>query len=133
MLAPLLRESTHEFMSRLVTEFENGANRFDRPGEALFGAFAGPVADSTMIGICGLNLDPYLKDGHTGRVRHLYVLADWRRAGVGRQLVGVVIAEARQHFDQLTLWTNDAAPFYRALGFVEDDTISKATHHMKLR
>jgi len=44
----------------------------------------------------------------------------------------VVIAEARQHFGRLTLWTNDAAPFYRALGFVEDDTLPKATHHMSL-
>jgi GNAT superfamily N-acetyltransferase len=66
-------------------------------------------------------------------VRHLYVLADWRRRGVGRQLVEAVVAEARLHFDRLTLWTNDAAPFYRALGFIEDGTLFKATHHMKLQ
>ena len=128
-MQPLLQESTYEFVQRLVTEFENGTNRFDLPGEALFGAFAG----DTMIGICGLNRDPYLNDGHTGRVRHLYVLADWRRKGVGRRLIEAVIAEAKLHFDQLTLWTNDAAPFYRSLGFTEDDTIPKATHHMALK
>ena len=40
-LAPLIAESEQaglRFVSRLAEEWENGSNRFDKPGEALFGA-----------------------------------------------------------------------------------------------
>ena len=68
---------------RLVDEWETGANRFDRPGEGLFGAWL----DGQLVGVCGLNIDPYAGNEHTGRVRHLYVLAAFRRRGIGRRLV----------------------------------------------
>src|SRR5262245_24926432 len=71
------------FVRRLADEWASGTNRFDRPGEVLFVAWA----DGRLIGACGLNVDPYTQAPGVGRVRHLYVLTDYRRSGVGRRLV----------------------------------------------
>jgi GNAT superfamily N-acetyltransferase len=100
---------------RLTDDWTAGANRFDRPGEALFGAsMAG-----RLVGVCGLNVDPYAADPRVGRVRHLYVLTTCRRHGVGRQLVARVIEVAAGRFDSLRLRTNNpaAAGLYEAAGF----------------
>jgi len=103
------------FVRRLVDEWDNGANRFDRPGEVLFGA---RVA-GRLVGVCGLNVDPYARDERVGRVRHLYVLSDFRRLGVARRLMAHVIAAAGGRFDNLRLRTHNpaAARLYEALGF----------------
>ena len=80
----LLAESERagsRFVRRLVDEWANGANRFDRPGESLFAAWVG----GRLVGVCGLNVDPYARDERIGRVRHLYVLSAFRRLGVARQ------------------------------------------------
>ena len=82
-LADLIAESEREgfaLVRRLVDDWESGDNRFDRPGEALFAV----VADGRVLGVCGLNIDPYLPGGRVGRVRHLYVAADSDAAGSGR-------------------------------------------------
>jgi GNAT superfamily N-acetyltransferase len=100
---------------RLIDDWAAGANRFDRPGEALFGA---SMADR-LVGVCGLNIDPYARDPRIGRVRHLYVLTACRRHGVGRQLVARVIELAADRFDSLRLRTSnpEAARLYEAAGF----------------
>ena len=102
-------------VSRLVDEWRSGHNRFDRPGEALFGAWV----DQRLAGVCGLNVDPYIDDAGVGRVRHLYVLTASRRLGVGRELVEQVIRAARGRFTTLRLSTSNpaAARLYEALGF----------------
>jgi GNAT superfamily N-acetyltransferase len=108
-------EAGSRIVRRLVDDFADRTNRFDRPGEALFGAsIAG-----RLVGVCGLNIDPYAGDARVGRVRHLYVLTPLRRHGVGRQLVGRVIATARDRFESLRLRTNNpaAARLYEVLGF----------------
>ena len=105
----------YRFVSRLVDEWASGINRFDRPGESLLVAVLG----GQVVGVCGLNADPYLSNNRVGRVRHLYVLAAHRRAGIGRRLLNAVIAAARGKFDRLRLRTKDAeaAAFYQRLGF----------------
>src|SRR5947209_17682817 len=93
-LAELVAESERggwRFVRRLADEWADGTNRFDRPGEALFGARAG----GRLVGVCGLNIDPYATDAAIGRVRHLYVLADFRGRGVGGRPVRAVVAVAR--------------------------------------
>ena len=75
---------------RLVDEWRDGSNRFDRPGEAVFGAWV----EGRLVGVCGLNIDPYVRDERMGRVRHLYVLTACRRHGVGRLLMARVIEAA---------------------------------------
>jgi len=100
---------------RLVDEWASGANRFDRSGEALFAV----RIEGRLVGVCGLNIDPYSAEPRLGRVRHLYVLSAYRRHGIGRQLVAEVIAAARGRFDHLRLSTGNlvAARFYERLGF----------------
>jgi GNAT superfamily N-acetyltransferase len=120
-----------QFVRRLAEEWATGANRFDRPGEALFGAWIG----EQLVGVCGLNVDPYGAQGRVGRVRHLYVLSAFRRLGVGRQLVTEVVAAARGRFDILRLRTADpsAARLYEALGFRPSGAGGNdATHIMEL-
>lgn len=71
-LDALVRESVGEGFSglqRLQQAWQDGRNRFERSGEALFAARAG----GRLVGVCGLNVDPYLDDSSVGRVRHLYV------------------------------------------------------------
>jgi GNAT superfamily N-acetyltransferase len=108
-------QSGSRMVRRLVEEWASGANRFDRPGEALFAA----RVDGRLVGVCGLNVDPYSAEPRLGRVRHLYVLSAHRRSGIGRQLVAEVIAAARGRFDHLRLSTENpvAARFYERLGF----------------
>jgi GNAT superfamily N-acetyltransferase len=127
----LLAESEQagiRFVRRLVEEWGSGANRFDRPGEALFGARAG----GQWVGVCGLNIDPYAAEERVGRVRHLYVLLSFRRLGVGRRLVAEVVEAARGRFDALRLRTNNptAARFYERLGFGPSGAAGHSTHIM---
>lgn len=131
-MSGLLQESESEgfgFIRRLVDDYVSGANRFAASGEALYGAYY-----PGLVGICGLNRDPYLSDPNVGRVRHLYVLRSYRRAGVGRSLVGTVIADARSHFRLLVLRTTnpEADKFYRALGFSAEPRLEQATHYLDL-
>ena len=131
-LEPLLVESRaegHNFVDRLVDDYADGSNRFDRPGEALFGVYV----DGQLVAVGGLNRDPYLPDENAGRVRHVYVLPAFRRQGVGRLLMQTIIDAARSsHFRLLTQRTvNPAADFfYRALGFRRDSDVEGATHSM---
>lgn len=50
------------FLTRLVADWKNGANRFDQPGECLLGAFR----DGHLIAIGGLSYDPYAGPGIEG-------------------------------------------------------------------
>jgi GNAT superfamily N-acetyltransferase len=98
-LGALLAESEQaglRLVRRLVEEWASGANRFDRPGEKLFGAWV----DGRVVGVCGLNVDAYTAEERVGRVRHLYVLSAFRRRGVGRRLIEEVIEAARGPFGQ---------------------------------
>src|SRR4051812_14365414 len=117
-LADLVAEGERDgwrFVRRLADEWAAGINRFDRPGEALVGAWA----DGRLVGVCGLNADPYTADGAVGRVRRLYVLTAFRRRGVGHRLVRTVVTAAWGRFQSLRLRTEsrEAAAFYERLGF----------------
>jgi GNAT superfamily N-acetyltransferase len=132
-VAELLSDSERlgsRIVRRLVEEWENGANRFDRPGETLFGARAAGL----LLGVCGLNVDPYAGDERVGRVRHLYVLSTSRGMGVGQQLVRRVIQAAQGRFDELRLRTSNpaAARLYEALGFRPRDDDGDYTHLARL-
>jgi ribosomal protein S18 acetylase RimI-like enzyme len=133
-VAPLLAESERaglRLVRRLVDEWQSGANRFDRPGEALFAA----RLDREMIAVCGLNVDPYDgTDRRVGRVRHLYVLTSHRRLGIGERLVREVIAAARGRFDHLHLRTGNtaAARLYERVGFCRCAGVPDCTHVMAL-
>jgi GNAT superfamily N-acetyltransferase len=120
-----LTESPADRVAELVAESER-----HRPGEALFVARVG----ERVVGVCGLNVDPYTAEPRVGRVRHLYVLSGQRRLGVGRRLVSEVIEAARGRFDRLRLRTENpgAAQFYEAIGFRSSGATDNSTHVMVL-
>ena len=92
------------FSVHLRDEHEDGARRYRftaGPGEALFGA----TRDGMLVGIAGLNVDPYFEEPGVGRVRHLYVHPAHRRGGVGRKLTAAIERAARGHFERLQLFT----------------------------
>jgi GNAT superfamily N-acetyltransferase len=129
-IEPLLVEAEQqgfEFMRRLVEEWALGANRFDRQGERFLGAFG----DGQLLGVGGLNRDPYANTDGVGRLRHLYVLASSRRLGVGSLLVSHILQDAQPSFRVVRLRTTtaEAAAFYLRLGFTTTDE-KTASHVM---
>ena len=93
------------------------------------------MVDGHVVGLCGLNVDPYTAEGRVGRVRHLYVMEASRRHGIGRRLVAEVIAAARDSFDRLRLRTAnpEAARLYEGLGFAPCAGEADCTHALDLR
>ena len=77
LVALSLREDFYA-MQRMRDDWGAGTNRFNRPGEILLEARAG----ARLVGICGLNRDPYAQSSEVGRVRHLYVDPEFRRRGM---------------------------------------------------
>lgn len=121
-------EEGHNLVERLVDEWEDGSNRFDRPGEVALEA----RLDSQLVGVGGLNRDPYLDDPSVGRIRHVYVSPEARSMGVGRVLVMSLVEHARGQFSRVRLRTGNADPsgFYMRLGFVEAPEEPDATHQL---
>jgi GNAT superfamily N-acetyltransferase len=116
------------FLRRLMQDWASGANRFDQPGEQLIGAFAG----THLLGVCGLNRDPYLRSRGVGRLRHLYVAPGHRRHGIATALVRSLLRTVAFHRLRLRTDTAEATAFYLRLGFhpVVDAT---ATHAINLQ
>ncbi|TPN31783.1 GNAT family N-acetyltransferase [Mesorhizobium sp. B2-3-3] len=112
---------------RLGDGWASGRDKFLKRGEALFGAWHG----AELAGVCGLNIDPYFEGRDHGRVRHLFVSARHRRAGLGRMLVETVIDRARQYFTVLnTRAPREAFAFYERLGFERVEAEEFVTHRM---
>lgn len=78
-------------LDRLQQEWKEGTNRFDQAGEILLLA----IQNQQVVGVCGLNRDPYTDNDRVGRVRRLYVSVDSRRRGIGRLLVTEIQTTAR--------------------------------------
>lgn len=119
----------HRHISRLIDEYKTGKNRFTKSGEALFIA----KVNETIVGVCGINQDPY-NNQQLGRVRRLYVLTEYRRFGIGRMLVESIISKSKVKFEKLCLRTNNpvACEFYKSLGFTEITGMENTTHIKEL-
>jgi GNAT superfamily N-acetyltransferase len=124
-------------LARMQEAWSAGTNRFDRCGEGLWIVREG----ERTVGLCGLNVDPYLADPDVpsdgvARLRHLYVRLAARRRGIGRCLVHRAADHARDRFQWIRLRTHDpvAARFYEALGFAPppDRLRPDATHALDL-
>lgn len=131
-LHSLIGESTrggYHFLQRTIDDWYSGANRFDRSGEKLWGVFMG----EDLIGIGGLNIDPYIVAPKIGRIRHLYVREARRREGFATLLMRKIIEEASYNFTVLRVFTNnaDAGTFYEKLGFKQAAEY-KASHFITL-
>lgn len=128
----LMDESIHlrfNMLRRLDENWRSGDNRFDAPGEKLLGV----LCEGSLVGVCGLNRDPYVPQARTGRLRHLYVGAKWRRMHIGTRLLHAVMNDAGQHFDSLNIHAPDSAfAFYEQAGFVRLNGVNKVTHRLCL-
>ena len=128
-IGPLLAASEAEgfaFVRRVVREWESGANRFTRGGEALLGVFV----DGRLVAICGLSWDPYQSESTVGRLRNLYVLPAYRGRGIGTALARRIIELARASFRMLRLRAANpkAAALYEHLGFAAAADLDNCTH-----
>ncbi len=120
----------YPFVRFLRDQWNSGANRFDKPGEAFFVAhYRGSLA-----GVCGLNRDPHSADPAVGRLRRIFVSKLFRKHGVGRALVLHALSVALEHFllVRAQTYTSEADRFYRALGFSRVRLPQDATHELRL-
>lgn len=128
-LAGESKRAGYNFLQRAIDDWYSGANRFDRPGEKLWGLFIG----KDLIGVGGLNIDPYSLIPKVGRVRHLYVQEAQRRKGYATLIMNKIMEEASYNFTVLRLFTDNAgaSAFYERLGF-ERTGEYKASHIITL-
>lgn len=127
-LAIEARAAGYKFVDRLIEDAHSGLNCFDKEGECFCGVFI----DGALIGCGGVNRDPYT-NRHVGRVRHVYILQNFRKNGVGKALVFELISRSKNIFKTFRLRTSDskADAFYEAIGFARTNE-PNASHIMKV-
>ena len=131
-LQTIADESTNDgdvFVQRTIDEWKNGVNTFSKNGEKLWGL----VIDGELIGLGGLNQDPFIDDITVGRVRHIYVAKKYRGQGLSKVIMSLIIARAKEYFACLRLSTKNpiAVSLYESLGFVKDDSKTPIDIQMK--
>lgn len=114
-------------LRRLAENWQSGKNRFSAPGEKLLGAFVA----GQLVGVCGLNIDPFSPQPRAGRIRHLYISDAFRRQNIGQQLLVAVITHSGTWFDFLNTHAPPSAwPFYESLGFRPVYDEPRVTHRL---
>jgi GNAT superfamily N-acetyltransferase len=113
------RAEGYDFVNSLEQEWSSGQNRFEGPGEALWGC----VDNGLLVAVGGLNQDPFAGDPSLGRIRRVYVRPAWRNRGIGGAMVAALIEKARTGFRAVRLHAEnkDAARLYEKLGFIPVD------------
>lgn len=96
------KEGGFNFLIKLINEYENKINVFNKTGEYLYGIFQG----EKLIGIGGLNEDPYTENNKIGRVRRFYIAKEYRRKGLGRLLLVRILSDAKKYFNIVVLNTD---------------------------
>jgi GNAT superfamily N-acetyltransferase len=129
---PLVKASTAEgynFVQKLWGEYQSGDNDFRGKGDVLLGIYQ----EGQLAGVGGVHRDPYLDQPTIGRIRHVYVLPEHRRGGIGKMLVQALIDYGSEHFTTLTLrtMTDHGHAFYTALGFSDAPRFENATHWLE--
>ncbi len=115
------RGQGYGMLDRLARDWDGGADRYTREGEALLAAFV----DGALAGIGGLTHDPVLADAL--RMRRFYVGQRFRRLGVARHVAAALLALPRGSRALITVnaGTPRAPAFWEALGFVR---VNGASH-----
>ena len=124
-------EEGYRFLSRLVHDYEDGSNTFNKDGEALFGVWDGP---EQLVAIGGINQNPYTNNKEEARLRRFYTLQSARRQGVGSQLLSGLKNHAKGSFKEISCKTESAKAdaFYRYNGFEAVHESPDTTHVLKL-
>ena len=129
----LVQESKEEgfkFLKKLINEYENELNTFNKSGECLYGIFQG----EKLIGIGGLNADPYTENNKIGRLRRFYIAKDYRRIGLGKLLLNKLLSHTEKYFKVVVLHTDtkQGDVFYTANGFVKREAHKGSSHYKVL-
>lgn len=113
-----------DFIERLVEEYEQGKNRFDRHGEFLLVAYE----NEKLVACGGLNIQVSDEEETTdskkqhkiGRVRRFYVLPEYRRTGLAKRLLQELEKKAKANFSALCLHTDltHAVQFYTKQNYI---------------
>jgi GNAT superfamily N-acetyltransferase len=105
-----------DFLDKLTEDWALGKYRFDGEHEGLFGVFA----ETELVAIGALSVDPFVGRADTGRLRRIFVRKAWRKQGIGERLVKALMAEASKGYAMVRLRaeTPYAAGLYERLGFV---------------
>jgi N-acetylglutamate synthase-like GNAT family acetyltransferase len=124
-IVPVAKRENFRAIEWLKNDWQKGVNRFDKPGEAFYVA----RLNDHLVGVCGVNRDPFVGDASIARLRRLYVLPQYRRLGIGRQLVLRAQEDARKHFIVIRLRTTseEAGVFFESVGFAEIEGDEQAT------
>lgn len=133
-VSKLVEESEAEgyrFLRRLVSQYEDGTNTFNKAGEVLYGVWD---HKGKLVAIGGLNRDPYSDKSGIGRLRRFYISEHARRQGIGTKLLKEILNYGKGHFHEIVVRTDSsvADAFYRANGFSGDLGMPDATHHITL-
>lgn len=133
-VSKLIQESEREgyrFVSRLASEYEDGTHRFSEQGEAIYGAWE----EDELVAIGGLYRNSTSKAENSARLFRFYTLPEYRRKGVGSELLKAISENAKGHFKEITTKTEagNVDSFYRANGFVFDERSPDTTHVLSLQ
>jgi ribosomal protein S18 acetylase RimI-like enzyme len=123
-----LAESPESFGSDLATESASPVEAF---AQHLRGSFvAGALAGERLVAIAGFRPLDREKTRHRGEIWGVYVDPRSRGAGLGRRIVGHVLAHARTRVTQVhlavTAENTAAVALYESLGFVRYGTEPRA-------
>lgn len=125
-LAAVARDEGFNFLDRLIREWKDGTNRFEKPGEVIYGAFV----EGVLVGTGGLTF----QRESLGRVRRVYVHPDFRRQGIAKSLMDAVLAFAKERYPVVVLYTEttEAKQMYERMGFIPEspDGPDHATHRL---
>lgn len=117
-LAQHARQEGFTLVDKLIEEYTTGTNCFNQSGECLFFVYD----DQKLIACGGLNqqMSDQAVESRIGRVRRFYVLPEYRKQGVGKQLLAKLEHHARVNFSALCLQTDTglAASFYQKQNYV---------------
>lgn len=117
-LAQQARQEGFFLVDKLIDEYLTGKNCFNQLGEFLLFVYD----DQKLIACGGLNqqMNDYAVEHRIGRVRRFYVLPEYRKQGVGTQLLAKLEHHAQVNFSALCLHTDTglAAHFYQKHNYV---------------
>jgi len=107
------RKEGHRFIDRLCDDWLSGKNTFSKDHEILLLAYNG----NSIAGVGGLTHDPVVPNAL--RMRRFYVLPQFRRMGLAKQIVDYLLERAVNSEMTVTenAGTKDAPAFWEAIGF----------------